>query len=76
MVGHHKVGELKWITRKVNKAKLAASRPTRPGTYTVKKGDSLWKIAKANNTTVRGIKDLNKLKSDAIRPGQKLNIPA
>ena len=76
MVGHHKVGELKWITRKVNKAKLAASRPTRPSTYTVKKGDSLWKIAKANNTTVQGIKDLNKLKSDAIRPGQKLNIPA
>lgn len=76
MVGHHKVGELKWITRKVNKAKLAASRPTRPSTYTVKNGDSLWKIAKANNTTVQGIKDLNKLKSDAIRPGQKLNIPA
>ena len=76
MVGHHKVGELKWITRKVNKAKLAASRPTKPNTYTVKKGDSLWRIAKANNTTVQDIKELNKLKSDAIRPGQKLNIPA
>ena len=76
MVGHHKVGELKWITRKVNKGKLATSKPTTPNTYTVQTGDSLWKIAKANNTTVQGIKNLNKLKSDAIRPGQKLNIPS
>ena len=76
MVGHHKVGELKWITRKVNRAKLAASKPTSPSTYTVKNGDSLWKIAKANKTTVQDIKQLNGLTSDVIKPGQKLNIPA
>ena len=76
MVGHHKVGELKWITRKVNRAKLAASRPTTPSTYTVKKGDSLWRIAKSNKTTVQNIKQLNGLKSDVIKPGQKLNVPA
>ena len=75
MVGRHKVGELKWITRKVNKAKLAASKPTKPSTYTVKKGDSLWKIAKANSTTVQRITQLNDLRSDNLFPGQKLNLP-
>nr|WP_088825883.1 LysM peptidoglycan-binding domain-containing protein [Listeria goaensis] len=43
-------------------------------TYTVKKGDTLWKIATANKTTVANIKSWNKLPSDAIRVGQKLIV--
>ncbi|MBE7039362.1 MAG: DUF3794 domain-containing protein [Ruminococcaceae bacterium] len=43
--------------------------------YFVQKGDTLWNIAKHYNTTVKSIKDANKLESDLIIPGQKLLIP-
>lgn len=42
---------------------------------TVKKGDVLSKIAKANGTTVQKIKKLNNLTSDQLRVGQTLKIP-
>lgn len=44
-------------------------------TYTVKKGDTLWDIAKANNTTVDKIKKANNLSSDNLSIGKKLIIP-
>ena len=45
--------------------------------YTVKNGDSLSKIAaKYKGVSVNDIKKANGLKSDAIRAGQKLTIPA
>ena len=43
--------------------------------YTVKKGDSLYNIAKVYNTTVSAIKDLNYLKSDVLQIGQVIRIP-
>lgn len=43
--------------------------------YTVKKGDSLSKIAKANSTTESCIKSLNHLKGNVISPEQKLYLP-
>ena len=42
--------------------------------YTVKPGDTLSKIAKKYNTTVELIKKSNSLKSDVIKPGQKLKV--
>ncbi|MCR1902282.1 LysM peptidoglycan-binding domain-containing protein [Ligilactobacillus apodemi] len=42
--------------------------------YTVKSGDSLWKIASANATTVTQLKALNNLSSDIIYVGQKLKL--
>ena len=45
--------------------------------YTVKKGDTLWKIAKeylGNGTKYKEIKILNNLKSDTIYVGQNLKI--
>ena len=54
--------------------------PTPPNnnyiTYTVKSGDSLYKIANNYNTTVNSIKELNNLKSNNLSIGQQLKIPS
>jgi len=52
-----------------------AGKTSEPGTYVVKSGDRLEKIAKANNTTVARIKEANNLPTDTIKVGQKLVIP-
>ncbi len=47
----------------------------------VREGDTLWKIAEANNTNgdlrelIYDIKEINKLDSPVIQPGQQLLIP-
>lgn len=43
--------------------------------YTVKKGDTLYSLARKNGTTVSKIKSANGLSSDLIRIGQTLKIP-
>ena len=42
----------------------------------MKSGDSLWKIAKANNVSVASLKQANNLTSDSLKVNQKLVIPA
>ena len=44
--------------------------------YVVKSGDSLGAIAYSNGITIRQLKELNGLKKDVVRVGQKLKIPA
>ena len=43
--------------------------------YTVKKGDSLYSIAKKYNTTVNNIIDINNLTNTSLYIGQQLRIP-
>ena len=43
--------------------------------YTVQSGDTLSLIAQAFRTTVAKIKEMNGLKNDNLRIGQKLNLP-
>jgi LysM repeat protein len=53
----------------------AESTPVATIDYEVKSGDSLWKIAHDHKTSVKKIKALNNLTSDALHPGQKLKVP-
>lgn len=43
--------------------------------YTVKAGDNLYRIGKANGTTLEAIKALNRMKNDNIYVGQILMLP-
>ncbi|HJV32355.1 MAG TPA: LysM peptidoglycan-binding domain-containing protein, partial [Bacillales bacterium] len=45
-------------------------------TYTVKAGDTLWRIASLNNTTVQNLISYNNLTSSTIHIGQQLNLNA
>lgn len=51
------------------------SNPSECVTYTVKKGDSLYSIAKQYNSTVDAIKRYNNLTSNNLSIGQKLKLP-
>lgn len=58
-------------------AHLPAAQPAvgGGGEYVVKSGDSLSKVAAKNGTTVKALREVNNLKSDVIRIGQKLQLP-
>jgi len=45
------------------------------GSYTVQKGDSLYKIAHKNHLTVAALKEQNKLTTDNLKIGQVLVLP-
>jgi N-acetylmuramoyl-L-alanine amidase len=48
----------------------------RENIYHVQRGDSLIKVARRFNVSVRDLKDVNKLSTNVVRIGQKLVIPA
>ena len=54
--------------------KVTPKKPA-PVRVTVKKGDTLYGIARRYKTSVAAIKKASGLKSDLIRPGQKLTVP-
>lgn len=73
------------IAKKINAVQArnaSAATTTRPAVdtsnceqYVVQSGDTLSLISQAFGTTVRKLKELNNLKSDNLRVGQKLLVP-
>ncbi len=47
----------------------------KPVTHRVRKGDSLWNIARRYGTTTRAIQQTNKMRGTTLKIGQKLSIP-
>lgn len=60
--------------KKTPPKKKKTTTPAKSKAYTVKSGDTLYGIAKRNNTTVSKLKSKNGLSSDIIRPGQSLKL--
>ncbi|MDE6056494.1 MAG: LysM peptidoglycan-binding domain-containing protein [Muribaculaceae bacterium] len=58
------------------KQTAAASKKQKATTHTIKSGENLGRIAKKYGVTVEAIKKANGMKTDAIRAGKELKIPA
>jgi cell wall-associated NlpC family hydrolase len=50
------------------------TKKSEPKTYTVKKGDTIWRIAKRFNMTVDDLKEINELQDNSIKVGQRLYL--
>ncbi|WP_433959466.1 LysM peptidoglycan-binding domain-containing protein [Cytobacillus horneckiae] len=57
-----------------SKPNAPSNQPQAKNTYKVVSGDTLSKIAKQHNMSVKTLKDLNKLTSDLIFPGQVFTV--
>ncbi len=55
---------------------VKGSGATTADAYVVKSGDTLGRIAREHKTTVKSLREANHLKTDAIKVGQKLKLPA
>lgn len=76
-VGWGKFGKLPWIDYSEEPTPPTPPTPTpeEPIYYTVKRGDALYKIAKANNTTIAKLVEWNNIKNpNLIYVGQKLIV--
>ena len=73
-VGQKLVIGQKKSTVQQQQGKKEPQQTTSNETYTVKSGDSLWKIATNHNMSVSQLKNLNNLSNDMIFVGQKLVV--
>ena len=65
--------EIQQVIDRLNSISPEAEQMT--GSYTVKAGDTMFSIAKANGLSVAQLSELNGLKNDSIRSGQRLKVP-
>ena len=73
-------GKMVQIQKQMQPPPIPKPKPTRVvigphQEYTVQPGDTLSLIAQAFGTTVSKIKEMNNLKNDNLRIGQKLDLP-
>jgi cell wall-associated NlpC family hydrolase len=60
---------------KISSKNLASkNKKAEPKTYTVKKGDNIWRIAKRFNMSVDDLREINELQNNSIKVGQKLYL--
>jgi hypothetical protein len=68
------------VTVAAERPRATASRAASPAggatTYRVRKGDSLWEIARRHGTSVEQLKRTNNMKSSKIVAGQRIRIPS
>lgn len=60
--------------RQTQKGRQTKKSKGRGSSVTIKSGDSLYELARRNNTTVEKIKKLNSMKGNVIKPGQKIRV--
>jgi len=53
----------------------SSGSPVSLRSYTVRRGDTLWQIARRYDISLRALRQVNKLSSTRIRPGQRLTLP-
>ena len=73
------VGQVLQVPRGSKARSMVTSRHktsnAKPGIYIVKRGDTLWKIARSHNMTTSALLKLNNLNKKAvIQPGQRLKV--
>jgi len=70
-----KIGQLLLIPHAGDDSSFAStSRSKVPNYYHVRQGDSLWSIAKASETSIKRLREINKLSSDTLRVGDRLLV--
>lgn len=71
------VAKLKGTLTSISKAigQKPSDAPSSKKSYLVKAGDSLERIARNHNTTVKVLRQINTLSNDKIVPGQELRLP-
>ncbi|HHP7238688.1 LysM peptidoglycan-binding domain-containing protein [Longibacter sp.] len=55
-------------------AEADAEQAAKGSYYTVRSGDTLWKIARSHRASVERIKNLNEIRGSSLQPGQRIRV--